>query len=117
VTVGLTGSGTQSSSLTTDLGTSVDFTHTSAADNSAASVNLSNVFGDVAVPAKAVVTQTAVANRASADLSVAGGTYTMGALTGVGAPAGIYVYQNSSGATLNATVTAGANGYTAKFIQ
>ena len=71
-----------------------------------------------------MLTQTAAADNATANLTVGGGRFTMGLLTGslpgIALPAnnpGVYVYQNSPGATLNAVVTAGANAYTAKFIQ
>ncbi len=124
VTVGLTGTGTQSSTLTTDSGTKVDFALASAADNSAAAVGLSSVIGAAGAAAKVMLTQTASADNATANLTVAGGVSTMGLLTGslrgMALPAnnpGVYVYQNSPGATVDAVVTAGANGYTAKFTQ
>jgi len=125
VTVGLTGTGTQSSTLTTDSGTKVDFTQTSAANNTAAVVGLSNVIGAGGTAAKVVVNQTTLADNATANVNVAGGTFTMGTISGSlvshgfsGSPnPGVYVYQNSPSATLNAVVTAGANGYTAKFFQ
>ncbi len=124
VSVGLTGTGTQSSSLTTGSGTLVDFTQASAADNSAAAVGLSNVIGASGAAAKVMLTQTALADNATANVNVAGGVSTMGllmgSLRGIALPAnnpGVYVYQNSPGATVNAVVTAGANGFTAKFIQ
>src|SRR5216683_3246939 len=124
VSVGLTGTGTQSSSLTTGSGTLVDFAQASAADNSAATVGLSNVIGAAGAAAKVMLTQTALADNATANLTVSGGVSTMGllmgSLRGIALPAnnpGVYVYQNSPGATVNAVVTAGANGFTAKFIQ
>jgi hypothetical protein len=125
VTVGLTGAGTQSSSLTTDSGTLVDFTEASAGNNTAAVVGLSNVIGAGGTAAKVVVNQTTLADNATANVNVAGGLFTMGTLTGnltskgfSGSPnPGVYVYQNSPSATLNAVVTAGKNGYTAKFLQ
>ncbi len=75
--------------------------------------------------AKVVVNQTTLADNATANVNVAGGTFTMGTISGSlvshgfsGSPnPGVYVYQNSPSATLNAVVTAGANGYTAKFFQ
>src|SRR5712691_179200 len=125
VTVGLTGTGTQSSTLTTDSGTLVDFTETSAGNNTAAVVGLSNVIGAAGAAAKVVVNQTTLADNATANVNVAGGAFTMGTIPGslvshgfAGSPnPGVYVYQNSPSATLNAVVTAGANGYTAKFFQ
>jgi len=125
VTVGLTGTGTQSSTLTTDSGTKVDFTETSAGNNTAAVVGLSNVIGAAGAAAKVVVNQTTLADNATANVNVAGGAFTMGTINGslashgfAGSPnPGVYVYQNSPSATLNAVVTAGANGYTAKFFQ
>lgn len=115
VTVGLTGAGTQSAYLTTDSTTRVDFTQDSAAANSHADVYLSSVTGALGTAAKVTLTQTAAADGAAAVLGVYGGSYTMGT-SGPGG-AGVYVNQNSPGAVLNATVTAGANGYTASFVQ
>src|SRR5712691_4798949 len=125
VTVGLTGTGTQSSTLTTDSWTKAAFTETSAANNTAAVVGLSNVIGAAGAAAKVVVNQTTLADNATANVNVAGGAFTMGTIPGslvshgfAGSPnPGVYVYQNSPSATLNAVVTAGANGYSAKFFQ
>ena len=82
VTVGLTGAGTQSSSLTTDSGTKVNFTEASAANNSAAVVGLSNVIGAGGTAAKIILTQTALADNATANVNVSGGTFTMGTVNG-----------------------------------
>lgn len=113
--VNLTGSGTQSASVSADSGSTVDFALTAAANNSSANVTLSNVVGAAAAAAVVRMTQTALADGATANLTVSGGTYTMGTtLTG---GSGAYVYQNSPGAYLNASVTAGANGYTVHIVQ
>jgi hypothetical protein len=125
VTVGLTGAGTQSSSLTTDAATLVDYTQASAGINTASVVGLSNVFGAGGTAAKIILTQTALADNATANVNVSGGTFTMGTVNGnipslPGSPGtnpGVYVYQNSPSATLNAVVTANKNGYSAKFTQ
>jgi hypothetical protein len=115
VSVSLTGSGTQSAALTSDSGSKLDFILTAAAANSAANIILSNVSGAASAPAVIRVTQTALADGATANLSVSGGTYTMGTtLTG---GAGAIVTQNSPGAYLNASVAAAANGYTVNITQ
>jgi hypothetical protein len=116
-TVGMTlnGAGTQSAALTVDVGTTVDYTLATAAVGAAANINLSNVVGLGGIPAVINVTQTAAAAGATANLTISGGTYTMGSSLAGGA--GVIVNQNSSGAILNMTTTANANGYTVHVTQ
>jgi hypothetical protein len=116
-TVGMTlnGAGSQSAALTVDIGTTVDYTLATAAVGAAANINLSNVVGLGGIPAVVNVTQTAAADGATANVTISGGAYTMGSsLTG---GAGVIIYQNSSGAILNMTTTANANGYTVHVTQ
>jgi hypothetical protein len=83
------------------------------------------VIGSGGTAAKIILTQTALADNATANVNVSGGAFTMGTVPGnipslPGSPGtnpGVYVYQNSPSATLNAVVTGNKNGYSAKFIQ
>ncbi len=115
VAVSLTGTGTQIAGVTSDSGSQIDLDLTSQAANSSANLILSNVIGAASAAAKITVTQTAVADGATAILSVSGGTFTMGNTLAGGV--GANVYQNSAGAYLNASVAAAANGYTVNITQ
>jgi hypothetical protein len=115
VAVSLTGTGTQIAGVTSDSGSQIDLDLTSQAANSSANLILSNVIGAASAAAKITITQTAVADGATAILSVSGGTFTMGNTLAGGV--GANVYQNSAGAYLNASVAAAANGYTVNITQ
>ena len=73
-----------------------------AAVGSSANINLTNVVGSGSGAANVTVSQTAAAANAVANLTVNGGTYYT---------SGISVTQASSGAHLDLTVTAAADGY------
>jgi hypothetical protein len=111
----LNGAGTQGAALTVDAGTTVNYTLATAAVGSAANINLSNVVGAASAAAVINVTQTALADGATANLTINGGTYTMGSSLSGGA--GVIITQNSPGAYLSAVTTANANGYTVHISQ
>jgi hypothetical protein len=122
ITTTVGGGGLQTASLSTSGSSYLNYSLTSAANNSYASVGLTGVSGVSATPAVVTVEQTAAASNATAILNVTATGLTMGTLGSVpgaynAAGAGVAVYQNSPGAYLNATVTAASNGYTAKFTQ
>ena len=122
VNTSVTGGGAQTASLSTSGSSYVDYGLTSAANGSYANVSLNSVTGISGTPAVVRVEQTVNAPGATAMLTVNGGGNTMGVLGSVpgtysASGAGVAVYQNSSGAYLNASVTAAGNGYTAKFTQ
>jgi hypothetical protein len=122
VNTSVTGGGAQTASLSTAGSSYVDYGLTSAANGSYANVSLNSVTGISGTPAVVRVEQTVNAPGATAMLTVDGGVNTMGVLGSVPGTystsgAGVAVYQNSPSAYLNATVTAAANGYTAKFTQ
>ncbi len=111
VSMTLDAAGSQSSALTVDVGSTVNYTLLASAVGGAQAINLSNVFGAAGGQAVINVTQTAAASGATANLTVAGGTYTMGG------PVGVNVYQNSPAAFLSATTTANTIGYTINIAQ
>jgi hypothetical protein len=118
----VSGGGLQTASLVTSGSSYLNYSLTSAANNSYANIGLTGVSGVIATPAVVTVEQTSGASNATAILNVTGTGFTMGTLGNVpgtysAAGAGVAVYQNSPGAYLNATVTAASNGYTAKFTQ
>jgi hypothetical protein len=115
VSMTLDAAGSQNSSLTVDSGSKVNYTLLATAVGGAQTINLSNVIGAASAPAVINVTQTASAPGATANLTVAGGLYTMGATLPGGA--GVNVYQNSPAAYVNTAVTANANGYTVNITQ
>jgi hypothetical protein len=115
----------QSSTLTTDaLSSHVNYELDAAATTggTSATVNLYNVVGTSGTPAVVNVAQSGGGGD-SASLTVQGGGYTMGTISGglegsiSGKTAGVQVQQTSPGAMLVATVTAAGNGYTASFKQ
>jgi hypothetical protein len=122
----LSGAGDQTSNLTADAGSTVNYQLASTGASSIANVTLNGVVGLAGGQAAVNVSQGGTLGTGSTDtatLIVNGNGMTMGTLTG-GAPtgtslqtAGVQVVQASIGATLNATVTAAANGYTASFHQ
>jgi hypothetical protein len=116
------GGGAQTANLSMAGSSYVDYAMTSAANGSYADVTLNSVTGVSGTPAVVRLEQTSGAPGATAILAFNGGGYSMGVLGSVpgtysASAAGVAVYQNSSGAYLNATVTAASNGYTAKFTQ
>jgi len=115
ISMTLDAAGSQSSALTIDSGSKVNYTLLASAVGGAQTINLSNVIGASSAPAVINITQTAAAAGATANLTVAGGTYTMGATLPGGA--GVNVYQNSPAAYLSATTTASTNGYTVNVTQ
>jgi len=117
VSMTLDAAGSQSSALTVDSASTVNYTLLASAVGGAQVINLSNVVGAASAPAVINVTQTAAATGATANLTVAGGTYTMGTGVGAGGLAGVSVYQNSPGAYLSAVTTANTNGYTVNIAQ
>jgi hypothetical protein len=115
VTMTLNAAGSQDAALTVGSTSMVHYTLLGSAAGGSANINLFNVIGAASAPAVVNVTQTAAATGSTANLTVSGGTFTMGdTLPG---SAGVNVFQNSPAANLSATVTANANGYTANFTQ
>jgi hypothetical protein len=108
VTNGMSGTGAQTSSLTADSGTLVNYTLTAGtnasplAGGSSSSVILSNVIGAAAAAGLVNVTQSGAG--ANLNLTVNGGAFTVGG-------GGVNVTQASTNAALVATVNAAANGY------
>jgi hypothetical protein len=131
VVTNMSGGGAQTSNLTADGSTYLDYGMTSAAANSYANIAVSGVSGSSGTPAVVRVEQTSAADNATANLTVNGNSYTMGTLSGSlpssayiysgpsqnSATPGVLVYQASSNAYLNATMTAASNGFTGKFVQ
>lgn len=117
----LTGDGAQSSILTGDAATKVNYTMASTGAGTDATVTLKGVAGaDGATPAVVNVSQSGAGDSANLTVNgyqngTGGSVYTMGTLgTGL---AGVQVTQVSPGAYLFATVTAANNGYTANIKQ
>ena len=113
----LTGAGDQSSTLTGDAATLVNYTMASPAASTMANVTLNGVIGALSAPAVVNVSQAGIGDNAT--LTVNGGStpYTMGVGLGTGGLAGVQVTQVSPGAYLNAVVTAANTGYTAHIVQ
>jgi hypothetical protein len=111
----LNGAGNQTATMNVDSGSKVNYTLIDSAAGATANILLSNVQGDSSAPAVINVTQTALAVNATANVTIVGSGFTMGALS-VGGP-GVDITQNSLGANLNMTYTASANGYTVHVTQ
>ncbi len=116
-------SGTQNAVLNVTGTSQVNYLSNADGASQSTNISLDNVSG-ASGAAGVVVTQTSAAGGATANVSISGGAYTAGTLGAIGAglpgaglTPSVYVYQNSSGATLNAMVTAAATGYTVKFAQ
>ena len=127
VNVELTGTGSQSATLVVGAGSQVNYGLNSAGDSQMSNVTLNNVAALTGVDV--AVVQGSGAASAQATLVYDGAGLTSGT-TGVaqgGLPANvklvvaaspaISIAQMSSGAYLNASVTAAGNGYSAKFAQ
>jgi hypothetical protein len=115
ITMGLTAFGDQTAMLTVPSNSTVDYTLDSAASSSSTIVNLTDVKGAGGIPAVIRITQTGLADGAKVNLDVVGTNGTFG--TGLTSGSGVYVYQNSLNANLDAKVTANAPGFTANFTQ
>lgn len=115
VSMTLDAAGTQDATLTVGSSSKVNFTLLGSAAGGSANINLTNVIGDASAAAVVNVTQTAAATGSTANLTILGGTYTMGA--GLPGGASVNVYQNSPAAYLNGSVTANTNGYTVNIVQ
>lgn len=106
--------GAQTSNLTvTGVTSRVNFGLTSSASGTVSNVNLNDVVGAAAAAGKLTLTQSGAGS--SLALTVNGGAFTMGSSLAGGA--GVVITQASASSVLDATVNAGANGYTYTITQ